>query len=1089
MSCRIISRKVEDGQLVGYLLEQEGLRFVVELRDLYEQEILESLIDSGYQYHDYYGDITTNDGVSINELASEPIVPEDNLSFKGAFAQQALTEQQALRYFRTNMSNISQITFREPVKILIHNRDELVKYLKQWKYASNSRVVGSVMYPLNAICAKEALFKPEEVETDSQVREMFDWIANRRRYPTYESVRQLQDFFISEGVMEESERDNIDSFIKAYSAWGPEGINAACIGSKLEYDVIYPIGVPYTGTGREKLTFESVRAALRADIKDDILSQINYRLSLGIMDKEGYICVEDSKVGREDVIEHMGDIILNQEMMKKYNELSRSTGKWETQYRALQVINVIHENRLVMTLQTEDGRLYEWRMDKNYIALVSTNSSIYFHPTATVMSVEGKVVRINRMYGKDGYAKYTMFHRIAEEVIDAKRIAPAYRSTSELCLSNGLHAEQALDYIQFMSGKAEATSILHYGVDDLFMRKFGYGVEDLGEDADFIDTLELLQNNYNDAMTAEGHTHYDYSEVLANILDGSIPDDDKKLAMYISNNHPEEKIGAILDFNSDKIALDQAYGRNVDNSNSNEESVYNGLMGLYKLIYGEEVESNKIGMFVSDVMEEKYIKLDDLVPDLKSEAYGCLTDYAKLKFKQLKEITSSIWVTGVIGEYSAAPIHERRHLGFVGVKMNLSKGTRMRKLVDTLIASVETQMFNSGLYSEKDRINYGRVICSNILDFLWAIKIGNINLDENNGMLSKTYKQTTRYGTVVICKLEIGDSDYAYIKSPNCADFTYAMSPIATYCKNSVSAVSNNFRFDSALMNVNISPWKISKRKEYQDIPVYNGCLNLITNYQWENFFKVNLPAVYNGVMSVGGRLDVNPYDYDNNYAIYPDDGVDSATANMLFLQVNTESGRSGSNLPPEYNNYYLESDKDESFSRYMQRIDNISDKLVNEEGGERKIYRVPLKSDYFYKSIAPYYEEEVLTEFEAIPASDERKTSLPYAPVYTETFAANLISSDKGTINVIPVANANINVNKLLSCNSLVNKGFAPRFDSYVGTGNIFVFDKDKTTIHLDKLTIDELIRYASVGLCYQLSTSEFLFYGVNGTFVLEVA
>ena len=127
MSCRIISRKVDDGQVVGYLLEQEGLRFIVELRDLYEQEILESLIESGYEYHDYYGDITTKDGIAINELSAEPITPDDNLSFKGAFAQQALTEQQALRYFRTNMSNIVTVQFREPVKIIIHNRDELIQ--------------------------------------------------------------------------------------------------------------------------------------------------------------------------------------------------------------------------------------------------------------------------------------------------------------------------------------------------------------------------------------------------------------------------------------------------------------------------------------------------------------------------------------------------------------------------------------------------------------------------------------------------------------------------------------------------------------------------------------------------------------------------------------------------------------------------------------------------------------------------------------------------------------------------------------------------------------------------------------------------
>lgn len=1088
MSCRIISRKVDDGQVVGYLLEQEGLRFIVELRDLYEQEILESLIESGYEYHDYYGDITTKDGIAINELSAEPITPDDNLSFKGAFAQQALTEQQALRYFRTNMSNIVTVQFREPVKILIHNRDELIQYLRKWKYVNSTRTTIDCLYPLNAICAKEALFTPDEIETDANVRDVFQWMANRRRYPTYETLRQIQDFFIEEGIMEESERDNIDSFIKCYAMWGPEGVDAACIGQKFEYDVIYQIGVPYTGTGREKLTFESVKAALRADVKDDILSQINYRISLGIMDKEGCITSGDYKVDREDVIEHDGDILLTQDMMRKYNELSRSTGKWETAYRALNVIDIIHQNRLCLTLQTPEGRLYEWRMDKNNIALVNTNNAIYIQPTGTVMSIDGKVVRIDRMYEKEGYAKYAMFHRIAEEVIDTKRTVPPYRSTSELCVKNGLHAEQALDYIQFMSGRAEATSILHYGVDDLFMKRFGAGVDDLGADADFIDVLELLQTNYNDALTAEGPEHFDYSEVLDNILDSSASPEDKKLAMYINNNRPDLKISAILDFNSDKIALEQADGRSFDNSNSNEERVYVGLMSLYTIICGKEMDQTKVGQFFEDVMSEKYMKIDDMVPNLGAEAHGCLVDYATLKFKQMREVNSCIWVTSVIGEYSAAPIAERRHIGFAGVKMDLSKGTKMRKIVDALMASVDRQMLTSGLYADKDKTNYGRILGSHILEFLWGIKIGNIALENKDDMFYKTYTQKTKYNMSVSVTLALGSSDYHYITSPNCPDFSYALSTIATFCRNSTVTVSNNFRFDSMLMNVNISPWRITQRQGYEDVLVYNGCLNLITMNQWETFFKQNMQAVYNGVMQERGRMDLNPYDLDNTYAVYPVNATDSTMAAFLFKEINEEHGRKGTDLPIEYNTYYLDNnDKDECFRSYMQRINNTLE-LCNRNHVGKKFYRAPLKSDFYYSNIASYYNEEVITDYEVVDVSFTGVASKPYAPAFTGQFAKNLIGTVKGQINVVPIANADLTVDKLLRCNSLVKYGFAPRFNCYVGTGTIFVLDKDKTVLNLDNMTIDDLIKYASVGMCYQISATEFLFYGVNGTFVLEV-
>ena len=63
--------------------------------------------------------------------------------------------------------SIVTVQFREPVKILIHNRDELIQYLRKWKYVNSTRTTIDCLYPLNAICAKEALFTPDEIETDA----------------------------------------------------------------------------------------------------------------------------------------------------------------------------------------------------------------------------------------------------------------------------------------------------------------------------------------------------------------------------------------------------------------------------------------------------------------------------------------------------------------------------------------------------------------------------------------------------------------------------------------------------------------------------------------------------------------------------------------------------------------------------------------------------------------------------------------------------------------------------------------------------------------------------------------------------------
>lgn len=1093
---RFIERKYSGDTFKGYLVENDGMPMILSERDLYSQSIIEKAIETGYKYHDYYGNIESADGININELSKSQINADDNETFIGMFESDMLPESKALRYFTTDMGKLETIQFRDPESIKIHTREELVSYLRRFKEPSASRLTFRDYMPLNAICARDALFTPEELETNRECLELFNNIENRRCLSNIESVKLLQDKFISLGLMKEEDRSNIDKFIEAYFAWGPEGIKCSCIDRKVEYDVIYNSTTPYTGTGREKLTYDSIKQRVKSDLNIDVLSQLQYNMSYALMTKDGELYVGDNKVTRADIIEHDGDILLMQDDMKKYQQKLRKVNEWKGEYNVCSAIVIRHMNRLVFTMQAEDGRFYEYRADEDKVALVSMQSFISSGKFMSVVGSFGYRVNLPVVYNKKDFEQRYLFDKITDDIIDARKVMPKYASTSELCMKNGLHAEAALDYIQVKMGYVATSSALHSEFDKCFIDRFTTPGVDL-EDMSYLDMLSMLLNNYSEALNSEDpEKYFNFEEIMANST--SANRDDLKLAIYIYNERPDLKIAALLDFGNDALQMEQLNGKILDESRANSNMVYGFLRTLYNKEYSGEFNQNTIAEFIDDLQNEKYCAISDIVPELNSEALGCLKDYSTLKFTQMSEANQALWVHGVIGEYSCAPAEQRRHLAFVATVMNMSKGTVIRKIIQRNTDAVRIAVNNSALVGDKVKYSTFCYIMSTFIDFLWGVRFKSINLVEEGDIkyMDRSIKDPF-YGNPISARFEITVEEYFYITNPACEDFTIGYDMLNDFCRSTVSAQGSDFVFNTVMTNANISPWRILPKEGYAAVPVYTGGTNLLSANTWNTYMKENLTPMYNEVENAKGRFyvgtDCNGYPatiFDGVAGITritPIDDMAAKVASIEFENANRAAGRTGNTLPMELRNYFVESDvTQESIKDYMARV-NLTNKVINSTAPGKRLYRIALKSDYYYKYSASYYNEDIVDDYEVIESSYPTKISMPFGPISTDVEMANKIETRSTRIKRID--DVDITVDDLLRCTSLIKDGFSPMFNCVVFSDKIQFNDADYTIITVSDLTVNDLISYAANNVCYQLGRDKFMFYGTNGTFVVEVS
>lgn len=1073
----IKERKVkEDGQLLGYILERDGISFVVSMRDLYEADIVKQLTEAGYKYHDYYGDIENEAGIDINMLSSSAITAGDNMSFYGCFESSVLTEQQMMQFMSLNMNKIPTIEFRQPVKVLISTREQLITYLLGFRKINQKTYGSAPILPLNAICAPEVLFTVEELELNTDLLVYFDYISRRRSFATRTMLNETKKFFLNQGLLEEDEFDNPDLFIKAWCAWGPEGIRTKCIEQRYMQDVVFPCDELYTGTGEEEITFESKVRAIASKVTTTSLSRVYYTYGYGLIDKSGNLYYDGNVVTPDDIISNRGNILIMDTDQQQYNKLRREADKWETPYKIIDVCQIHHINRMCFTLQEESGKLYQYRMDRQMMALVSSHARIFSSVFGTVRLENGNYINFDKGFSKDVIVEQIVFRTLVKEMLSNIIEEPVFPSTVAMCNHCGLHYEQMIDYIEYLRGNKEASPILHDALPSYFYSVFGENLSELDSSATLVDKLELLMENLEDKTDTESSNYIDMASIIEDTF--RFGTDIYNAALYVMGENPISKFSAVLDFDTSTCAGEQLEGRIRDSKEGFIGPMINLVKSAYKINH-KEYNPNVLLTEIEKIRSGDYFNIEDKILSPREEYNGCLVDYSKLKVLQLSTALCSVWVMGVISEVSAVPVADRRHLAFYGWKMDISKGSGIYKIISRMKRDIDLKSKSDLTYrSDEYCIKCVRYFYSSILRIVWSVRTGNSLFKPGaDGCLHHELTARDGLGYTHTVDVVLTQKEYDYIVNPACSDFTVFTTTLYEWCRYAMQMDFGTLNFYAVAENVYIDPWYVKVKEGYSPIPIYNGAINLISTQVWENVYRTQATEMYNDVKRVGGRAPICVV--DNNvprlFKTINNDVIDIE----IFKEENNRLGVNSQMLPKTMMNYFLADNKTETTDNYYRRVvHSISDAPAG-----KRIYRLPLKSDVYYSNIAVVYNYEIPEEVEyregIAKPSDDR------APFILSSGDSDKLL-DVNTAKIYKFSEYQFMSADLVQCASLIMGEYENKVSCTVGTRTIIF--PDGTYKSVSSITRNDLTDLCSQKCAYQVNGNVYVIYASNGAFVCEV-
>ena len=240
---QILKQVTKEGKVVGVELDMDGYICPFPTKGLYNEQILVGLIDSGYKFFDYHGDIEMPNGQDLTSLDSVDLSTynkEDIAGFEGMLMtaeMEALTDTEASKYY-SYRSTMQKIELPREESYEINTREEFEQYIAKQQIMIASIGYSSDNRPINSFVHPDALYSMEELVQDKNgnIYSKLNILAHRRRFKDYQSYQKVVKFLKDKGVL------NVDNptagqFLDAYYTWGPDGIKGDLINRKFKQGI------------------------------------------------------------------------------------------------------------------------------------------------------------------------------------------------------------------------------------------------------------------------------------------------------------------------------------------------------------------------------------------------------------------------------------------------------------------------------------------------------------------------------------------------------------------------------------------------------------------------------------------------------------------------------------------------------------------------------------------------------------------------------------------------------------------------------------------------------------------------------------
>ncbi|MCM1440114.1 MAG: hypothetical protein NC131_13065 [Roseburia sp.] len=665
----ILTKKIiRDGKLVGVRYNQDNdandeFAFDSPIRNLYTKFILSQLKESGYKVYDYNGNIELPDGRSIEDLPAMDFssVDFDMWSALASNMDETLTDAEASEFYSFN-SRAESVKFAEPVSIEINTREELERFIDREysKYCTLGYCIDN--RPLNSFVNPEALYTMDEIQENKELVNKLNAINVRHTFKDYTAYRQVVEFLISSGKLM-NDNPTMGEFVRAYYAWGPDGITGTCV------DLRFKQGVD----GR----FENVDDSMISSANPETYCLSNRENVIGILGSDSRIRFlrETTSLQNKAMWTDFGRetlAILDTETLTK--AIRRKVGTHK--YTSILAQRAKVSDRLYFTFVTGNGYRYVYKVAHcaTVINLLTGHNAIWYSPInfQVKMINSRSKLPMDRVKNEADYIMWNMCtNKVAAIMTDRTKTA-TIENSYQMLISAGLSPLAAVTYMarrvlkeDFDSNVAIRGSYLGLNVDNCIKWYSDKEVPEIVMKAFMLDETEIT--NVEDFIKA---ADADYLQERRDLMSS---DEIRMGSPEFDPTFGSPSLDALSYYYNVKFVSDCMHGYvNIDNFGdglrADRLDEYTDTASIFmSIIYSELGNSPDVSEaynLIEGIETSEYYNINSNRQfNYRDGAYvGALLDRAYLLARKGSATDTAWWcyVTKVFRELSNKPIEEQR---------------------------------------------------------------------------------------------------------------------------------------------------------------------------------------------------------------------------------------------------------------------------------------------------------------------------------------------------------------------------------------------------------------------------------------------
>lgn len=1039
-----------NGDIVAWRISDDGVEYNIAYRAIYHSFYFPGMVESGYKFHDFHGNVTTPDGFNLSDVieSTEYLSDTELIELIDSIETGMMEEKDVVQYFDRDVK-VEFIDIPEPDSPTINTREEFISYIDTLIAAKKHNIHKFSYQSVNSFTSKSALFTLEEVVANKdEARIRFVRMFENHLMSSLEDLDTLRRFYGVEGM---GETESMMAILKGYFKYGVPGINANIVNIQFDANP----DVPYENLNQSMGSHATLKYGIRRNADYKFYSEDVNGRDYGSMAGDDHFD-SNAYIGASSITSISPEPVSSQFTIAPYGYKKAP---------ARIIIDMISEDGIRATFMADCNEAHIYRGSDEIMSTL---------PMFSYKTLDNVYIPYSRIAsnGVQYIADSVLIRAYISEQIKKSTVTPKYENSYKLMTGIGVSPYYAPMYINSLirNGAEQYVDIanvsefakLHYACSETFregfssniISKYGTGEDDFTEKP-LMEQLEFINE---EVSNLESQGKYNVKpEIPEGTMRLASPEYNEWFDEYMANEIGNVNFVTAL-LNGEQNIGKMAIGMNLD-SNQNNYKAFNVIYGAFSAAKQEDPGLN-LNEFLSSLIDN-YIDTEIMFKERKMTALGCAKDMVLFRSDMATNAHSLVYVTKVFRENgNADATAANRHYGFECIVYDKGPSTKgnaiFNSIFEQIIDDLQRKGFTDNMFIAADATATIIMGILNNKDHIEAVE----------GVCYIPFQTTLINGSKYDIKIKLGDSYYNAVR--NGSLFTKRFSSNYDFCENQFSKA--NMKCDFYCVNAAINPWAVVPRENYK-IPEFNIFLNY---FKTEELATVCPPSVMEKIKTTNAKVI--------------ECLRESFTSNELFPKMPSIFSKA-EEVAHAQNGFFLARGEDEDIEAYISRS-TFDMKTAKASGKAMK--NTVLKSDVQYDMFKPYvYVDGVEcdpTYYEeyAGPLTNRHITNM--APrVLSHTWQEELLTSDvvaitSGTrdIAIERIKFADIPYELKEWNQKLLTGAFNNNANVYISRGRVnYMNDKFKVLSEMTEADFDEL---CDLNIAIQINSNSYIIKTING-------